>query len=73
MRNAESMRNPTFQVAMGSRWNKEVVPGSKAVLYGFQGLYGTHCHALLRTTSSSRSLALGHSKVPKSSTKGREI
>jgi len=47
--------------------------GFKAVLYGAQGPYGTHYHALLPATSSLRSLALGHSKVPKSSTRGYQL
>ena len=70
MRNTESMRNLTFQLAISSRWNKEVVEGWKVVLYGSQGPYSTHCHALLPMISSLRSLALGHSKVPKLSTRG---
>jgi len=69
MRKAENMRNPTFQLAISFRSNEEVVEGLKAVLYGFQGLYATHYCALLPTISSWRSLALGHLKVPKLSSK----
>jgi len=70
MLNEESMRNLTFQVAVSSRWHEEVVEGLTAVLYGFQGPFGTQYHTLLPTTSSPRSFALGHSKVPKLSTRG---
>ncbi len=49
---------------------KEVVPGLKVVLYGSQGPYSIQCHTLLPMISSRRSLALGHLKVPKLSTKG---
>ena len=70
MRNEESVCNLTFRIAMGSRWNEEVVPGSKVVHYGEPetARYLISCPAPY--DSSLRSLALGHLKVPKSSTNG---
>jgi len=46
------------------------VVGLKVLFYGSQGPYSTQYHTLLPMTSSLRSLALGHLKVRRLSTKG---